>query len=748
VALRNRKGPLVTYNPLPESPTLQAAKIPPAPAGGTVAQSADTQIDEHETPVSRRSDSATASPTGTTPPTQDAETAEGSKHAMSPQSAQHRQAQAEAAQAARHRAELVTAKLAEAARKADGARTEHTAAGVEHRTATEMQARLDAEAELVIAKRQHEEAAAAQAQAAASQAQLKAATAREMARQQAVRSQQEEAAEAQAQAQTQAQAQMQAQVQAQVQAQLQAQAQAQAIAQAQAQAQRLEAQKLSSRIQEQARKRQEQTVQAREEKDATRRAEDTAQHAARRRQLQARAAKLCMACQKQPCVCADIQQVLVDKLAAARKASQALEATMAAEYMANGAQARVRNRMREAANERLGTRLEAEEPPSPPDTAPEAITPMSQRDQNGEAGQQPAAPHRCRLTAKCVTHLRAPDRWLGLPGATLHVAFGSILEFAWKCGWNPMVTAIVNAANTGGITGGGVDAAITAAGGRLLADDRFRLPILSGTANDRIATGDATVTGPNDYGTLVGKYVIHAVGPNYSVLEASGLSAEDGDQLLYSAYQRSMQTAERVGIKYLGYPLLSAGAFRGVRPLKMVIQIALKAIADNVYEGLLEVHLVTLDRSVWTLLQSTQAPTWWDGTAKARARSDAAAAAAPPLPQRGLRVGQRRRSKGGNTRAASDLPAATQLRGHKRNTAVAAQSNSRGGLARLADRPHDSLSPLKPPRKKAGREVHFEDEAQEEDSQDKVQPLTVTYLESLSAKDRFHGGSRQGQNNR
>jgi hypothetical protein len=55
----------------------------------------------------------------------------------------------------------------------------------------------------------------------------------------------------------------------------------------------------------------------------------------------------------------------------------------------------------------------------------------------------------------------------------------------------------------------------------------------------------------------------------------------------------------------------------------------------------------------------------------------------------------------------------------------------------LADRPHDSLSPLKPPRKKAGREVHFEDEAQDEDSQDEVQPLTVTYLESLSAKDRF-----------
>jgi hypothetical protein len=33
--------------------------------------------------------------------------------------------------------------------------------------------------------------------------------------------------------------------------------------------------------------------------------------------------------------------------------------------------------------------------------------------------------------------------------------------------------------------------------------------------------------------------------------------------------------------------------------------------------------------------------------------------------------------------------------------------------------------------------VHFEDEAQDEDSQDEVQPLTVTYLESLSAKDRF-----------
>ncbi len=90
-------------------------------------------------------------------------------------------------------------------------------------------------------------------------------------------------------------------------------------------------------------------------------------------------------------------------------------------------------------------------------------------------------------------------------GARLCVSAGSVLDFGeGGTGWPRARTAVVNAANTGGLGGGGVDGAFVSRGGARLAGDRKALPVLStdGGGEERIRTGGAVVTGPNQYGSL------------------------------------------------------------------------------------------------------------------------------------------------------------------------------------------------------------------------------------------------------
>lgn len=109
--------------------------------------------------------------------------------------------------------------------------------------------------------------------------------------------------------------------------------------------------------------------------------------------------------------------------------------------------------------------------------------------------------------------------------------------------------AIVNAANSSLLGGGGVDGAIHRAGGAaILAACR---ELRATTLPDGLPEGQAVAT---TAGALPARWVIHTVGPVYS-------ASDDRSALLASCYRESLRVADEKKALTVGFPAVSAGAY-------------------------------------------------------------------------------------------------------------------------------------------------------------------------------------------
>lgn len=115
------------------------------------------------------------------------------------------------------------------------------------------------------------------------------------------------------------------------------------------------------------------------------------------------------------------------------------------------------------------------------------------------------------------------------------------------------VDAIVNAANSSLLGGGGVDGAIHRAGGPAILEECRALRAT--TLRDGLPTGEAVATGA---GRLAARWVIHAVGP---VWPGPGPDADSRRLLLASAYRNSIAIAVGLGATSVAFPAISAGVY-------------------------------------------------------------------------------------------------------------------------------------------------------------------------------------------
>ena len=132
------------------------------------------------------------------------------------------------------------------------------------------------------------------------------------------------------------------------------------------------------------------------------------------------------------------------------------------------------------------------------------------------------------------------------------------------------VDAIVNAANSSLMGGGGVDGAIHRAGGKQILEECIAIINRQG----KCRTGQAVITSG---GNLRAKYVIHTVGPVWT----GGKNKEE--ELLANCYKNCLGLSIKNEIKTIAFPNISTGVYRF--PKQLAAEIAVKTVNDILEEN-------------------------------------------------------------------------------------------------------------------------------------------------------------------
>jgi O-acetyl-ADP-ribose deacetylase (regulator of RNase III) len=146
------------------------------------------------------------------------------------------------------------------------------------------------------------------------------------------------------------------------------------------------------------------------------------------------------------------------------------------------------------------------------------------------------------------------------------------------------VDAIVNAANSTLLGGGGVDGAIHRRGGPAILEECRALR--ASRYGEGLPTGQAVATTAGD---LPARWVIHTVGPVYA-------KREDRSHLLASTYRESLRVADELGAETVAFPAVSAGIYGW--PLDSAASIAVSTVRSTPTE-VAEVRFVLFSQDVY-----------------------------------------------------------------------------------------------------------------------------------------------------
>ena len=151
------------------------------------------------------------------------------------------------------------------------------------------------------------------------------------------------------------------------------------------------------------------------------------------------------------------------------------------------------------------------------------------------------------------------------------------------------VDAIVNAANSSLMGGGGVDGAIHRAGGPKILEECKRIVAKQGGCDP----GEAVITSGGD---LPARYVIHTVGPIWR----NGSAGEA--EKLRNCYRNALRLAGEYNIRSIAFPNISTGVYG--YPLGQAAVVAIRAVMECSLPGIEKVYFVCFNKENFELYTS------------------------------------------------------------------------------------------------------------------------------------------------